>query len=261
MTDPIIQFKSVSKHFGNHCVLDGVSFEIAPAERVALIGPSGSGKTTILRILMTLEGIDSGEVRILGESLYTQQQHGREKRATEKHLHHMRSHVGMVFQHFNLFPHMTVMENIALAPRLRGKMSAEQSKEHALELLKNVGLMHVADRKPAFLSGGQKQRVGLARALALNPRILLLDEVTSALDPELVDEVLEVIREIGRVSNTTLLLVTHEMSFARRFVDRVLFFDRGRIVEQGHPAQLFTDPKEDRTRAFLKKILSPETAS
>jgi polar amino acid transport system ATP-binding protein len=256
MTDPIIEFNAVSKSFSGHRVLDDVSFRIAPGEKIALIGPSGSGKTTILRILMTLESLDQGEVRILGESVFSETRKGKTVRATEQHLRKMRSHVGMVFQQFNLFPHKTVLENVALAPELTGKMSATEARHEALQLLDMVGLADKADRMPAFLSGGQKQRVGLARALALRPRILLLDEVTSALDPELVDEVLEVIRRIGRETDMTMLLVTHEMSFAHRFVDRVLFFDAGHIVEEGPPDKIFTAPECERTRIFLKKIIA-----
>jgi len=253
---PIIEFDQVSKSFGSLEVLKQLSFSAQSGEKLALIGPSGSGKTTILRILMTLESINNGHIRVDGEELWHMPGKGGLIAADENHLHHMRSKIGMVFQLFNLFPHMTVLKNITAAPMLTQGVTKEQAEIQAMDLLSMVGLADKADAKPAQLSGGQKQRVAIARALALQPKIMLFDEVTSALDPELVEEVLNVMRRLAEETDMTMLLVTHEMQFARDFADRVLFFDGGRIVEQGPPKELFTNPQEDRTRAFLKKIIA-----
>ncbi|MTI17502.1 ectoine/hydroxyectoine ABC transporter ATP-binding protein EhuA [Rhodobacteraceae bacterium RKSG542] len=256
MVQPIIDIQSISKCFGDLTVLDNLSFQVAPGEKLALIGPSGSGKTTILRVLMTLETLTSGHVLIEDEQLWHMERGGKLVDADETHLHKMRNSIGMVFQHFNLFPHKTVLENVTLALRLVRGVAKKQADERALELLDLVGLADKRDQKPASLSGGQKQRVAIARALALEPKIMLFDEVTSALDPELVDEVLNVMRRLGEETDMTMLLVTHEMGFARDFADRVLFFDKGRIIESGPPEQIFTDPQEERTRTFLRKVLS-----
>ncbi len=256
MTAPIIEVDTISKAFGAHTVLDKLSFTVQPGEKLALIGPSGSGKTTILRILMTLESIDSGHIRVDGEELYHMERGGRTVPADERHLHKMRAKVGMVFQLFNLFPHMCVLDNITLAPQLTKGLSRADAAKRAMELLDMVGLADRAKAMPAQLSGGQKQRVAIARALALQPRIMLFDEVTSALDPELVEEVLNVMRRLAVETDMTMLLVTHEMGFAHDFADRVLFFDRGRILEEGPPDELFTSPKQERTQAFLKKIIA-----
>ena len=253
---PIIEIDRVSKSFGHFEVLKELSFAVRPGEKLALIGPSGSGKTTILRILMTLETINSGHIRIEGEPLWHMPKNGGLAPADERHLHKMRSKVGMVFQLFNLFPHKTVLENVTLAPRLTKGVPKAEAERRAMELLEMVGLAGKAEAKPAQLSGGQKQRVAIARALALQPKIMLFDEVTSALDPELVEEVLNVMRRLGRETDMTMLLVTHEMSFAHDFADRVLFFDGGRIVEEGPPDQIFTNPRQERTQTFLKKILA-----
>lgn len=253
---PILEFRNVVKNFGSTSVLNGLSFTAARREHIALIGPSGSGKTTILRILMTLENIGGGDVLIEGEQLYWEERGGKLRPASEQHLRRMRSKVGMVFQHFNLFPHKSVLDNIILAPVLSGKMDKKAATERALELLSMVGLSEKASEMPASLSGGQKQRVAIARALALQPRILLCDEITSALDPELVEEVLNVIERLGRESDMTMLLVTHEMSFARDFADRVLFLEEGQIVEEGTPEHIFTNPQKTRTRTFLRKIIA-----
>ena len=256
MTDPIIRIDNLVKSFGTFKVLDGLSFDVMPGEKLALIGPSGSGKTTILRILMTLESISDGHIEICGDQLYHMQRNGREVPADEAHLHKMRSHIGMVFQHFNLFPHKSVLENITLAPILTKGTPRAKAEARAMELLEMVGLADKADVRPAQLSGGQKQRVALARALALQPRIMLFDEVTSALDPELVEEVLLVMKRLAAETDMTMLLVTHEMGFAHEFADRVLFFDKGRIVEQGPPEQIFSNPREERTQSFLRKIIA-----
>ena len=256
MAEPIITIDRVVKRFGSVEVLKDLSFAVAPGEKLALIGPSGSGKTTILRILMTLETINDGEVLIEGEPLWHMQRNGVRVAADESHLHKMRAKVGMVFQLFNLFPHMTVLRNVTLAPMLTNGVAREVAERRATELLRMVGMEDKAAAKPAQLSGGQKQRVAIARALALEPKIMLFDEVTSALDPELVEEVLNVLRKLGDETDTTMLLVTHEMSFAHDFADRVLFFDNGRIVEEGPPDQIFSAPREQRTQEFLHKILA-----
>ncbi len=252
---PIIEFKNVSKRFGDTSIFNDFNFSVKENEIVSIIGPSGSGKSTLLRILMTLEGIDGGYINVNGESLWHMPWNGSYVPASNKHLHKMRDHLGMVFQHFNLFPHMTVKRNITEAPmRVKG-LSRSEAEKNAEDLLELVGLADKADSYPNDLSGGQKQRVGIARALAMRPSILLLDEITSALDPELVDEVLDVIRNLAKEQRFTMLLVTHEMYFAREVSDRVCFFDQGRIVEEGAPEDIFTSPKEERTKAFLNAYL------
>ena len=252
---PIIEVREISKRYGSNVVLDRLNFDVAPGEKITLIGPSGSGKTTILRILMTLETLDEGSIKIEGSPLWQMEVGGRLVKANEAYLHKMRTKVGMVFQLFNLFPHKTVLENVSMAPILTKGIPRAEAEKRAMELLDMVGLAEKAREKPAQLSGGQKQRVAIARALALQPRIMLFDEVTSALDPELVEEVLNILRKLGAETEMTMLLVTHEMGFAHDFADRVLFFDRGRIVEQGPPEQIFTNPREERTQSFLKKII------
>lgn len=256
MAEPIIRIDSIRKSFGDLTVLDNLSFDVAPGEKLALIGPSGSGKTTILRILMTLEPISGGHIEICGEHLYHMKRGGALVPADEAHLHRMRSHVGMVFQHFNLFPHKSVLDNVTLAPILTKGEPRARAEARALELLEMVGLADKAKSMPAQLSGGQKQRAAIARALALKPRIMLFDEVTSALDPELVEEVLLVMKRLAAETDMTMLLVTHEMGFAHEFADRVLFFDRGQIVEEGPPEQLFREPTQERTQVFLRKIIA-----
>ncbi|ABE35991.1 ectoine/hydroxyectoine ABC transporter, ATP-binding protein EhuA [Paraburkholderia xenovorans LB400] len=256
MIKPLIRIDRITKRYGPLTVLDELSLDVMPGEKLALIGPSGSGKTTILRILMTLESIDGGHVEIDGEQLFHMQQGGRTVPANERHLQMMRGKVGMVFQHFNLFPHKSVLDNVTLAPILTKGESRETAEKRALELLDMVGMADKAKSRPAQLSGGQKQRVAIARALALAPRIMLFDEVTSALDPELVEEVLNVMHRLARETDMTMLLVTHEMGFAHDFADRVLFFDRGRIVEEGKPEDIFSHPEHERTQAFLRKIIA-----
>jgi len=256
LAEPIIRIDSIRKSFGDLTVLDNLSFDVAPGEKLALIGPSGSGKTTILRILMTLEPISGGHIEICGEHLYHMKRGGALVPADEAHLHRMRSHVGMVFQHFNLFPHKSVLDNVTLAPILTKGEPRARAEARALELLEMVGLADKAKSMPAQLSGGQKQRAAIARALALKPRIMLFDEVTSALDPELVEEVLLVMKRLAAETDMTMLLVTHEMGFAHEFADRVLFFDRGQIVEEGPPEQLFREPTQERTQVFLRKIIA-----
>ena len=255
MTDPIIKFDKVVKRFGDLTVLNELDFEVKRGEKVSIIGPSGSGKSTVLRILMTLEGIDGGMVSVGGEPLWHEQGPNGLVPASEVHLRKMRAQLGMVFQQFNLFPHMTVLRNITEAPVKVLGLSKKAARDRGKELLDMVGLADQADKYPHQLSGGQQQRVGIARALAMRPSILLFDEPTSALDPELVGEVLTVIGRLAEEHDLTMLLVTHEMRFAREISDRVCFFDRGQIREEGTPEELFTDPSEDRTREFLQAVL------
>jgi len=256
MAAPIIRIDSITKRYGPLTVLDGLSMEVLPGEKLALIGPSGSGKTTILRILMTLETISDGHIEVDGEQLYHMPRNGGLVPADERYLHKMREKIGMVFQHFNLFPHKCVLDNVTLAPMLTKGVAKAAAEKRAMELLDMVGMADKARSMPAQLSGGQKQRVAIARALALSPKIMLFDEVTSALDPELVEEVLNVMRKLAAETDMTMLLVTHEMGFAHDFADRVLFFDRGKIVEEGKPDDIFRHPKQERTQTFLRKILA-----
>jgi polar amino acid transport system ATP-binding protein len=250
----IVSMRGVEKRYGELRILRGLDLDVTRGEKLALIGPSGSGKSTILRILMTLESIEAGEVRIGEDFLWTARGDA-SVRAEKRELARVRRRVGMVFQHFNLFPHMSVLRNITEAPIHVLGMARADAERRARELLESVGLSGKADARPSELSGGQKQRVAIARALAMEPEIMLFDEVTSALDPEVVGEVLDVLRALAQGSGMTMLLVTHEMGFARELSDRVLFMDGGRIVESGPPAQIFDSPREERTQAFLRRIL------
>ncbi|MBO3665090.1 amino acid ABC transporter ATP-binding protein [Microbacterium sp. NEAU-LLB] len=236
--------QDLHKSFGDNKVLKGIDLTVAQGEVVAVIGPSGSGKSTLLRCLNKLEEPTAGHVIIDGVDL------------TDKSvkLDDVRQRIGMVFQHFNLFPHMTVLENITLAPVELGKLSKADARERALGLLDRVGLREKADAKPASLSGGQKQRVAIARALAMEPEVMLFDEATSALDPEMVGEVLQVIRDLAE-GGMTMVLVTHEMGFAREVSSRVVFMDGGVVVEEAPPAELFGAPKNERLQDFLSKVL------
>lgn len=256
MVEPIIKLESVTKRFGSLTVLDELSFEVKPGEKLALIGPSGSGKTTILRMLMTLEHPSEGRITVDGDYLFHMTRGNGLVAANEKHLHEMRRKIGMVFQHFNLFPHKSVLQNVTLAPILTQNVAKADAEKRGMELLDMVGLADKANAMPSQLSGGQKQRVAIARACALRPKIMLFDEVTSALDPELVEEVLNVMRRLAAETDMTMLLVTHEMNFARDFADRVLFFDSGHIIEDGPPAEIFTNPSHERTQSFLRKVLA-----
>ena len=251
----IIRFDKVSKSFGDLKVLNQLNLEVKDGEKLALIGPSGSGKTTILRILMTLETIDDGYVTVNNEYLWHEKINDKIVPATDNHLQKMRDQIGMVFQQFNLFPHLTAIENVKQPQILVKKKNEIEAKEKAEDLFNMVGLSDKIDHYPHQLSGGQQQRVAIARALAMDPKIMLFDEVTSALDPELVDEVLAVLRKLAADSDTTMLTVTHEMNFAQDFADRVLFFDAGQIVESGSPKDLFSNPKEERTKSFLRKFI------
>ncbi|GAA4495239.1 ectoine/hydroxyectoine ABC transporter ATP-binding protein EhuA [Actinoallomurus oryzae] len=250
-----IRFEGVVKRFGDNVVLRELDFSVAPGERVTLIGPSGSGKTTILRLLMTLEKVDDGVIWVNGRPLSHMKRGLRLVPADEKYLHRVRNDIGMVFQQFNLFPNMSVLRNVTEAPVHVLKLSRDEANERARELLDLVGLADKADAHPAQLSGGQQQRVAIARALAMQPKILLLDEVTSALDPELVAGVLDVLRNIANETDITMLCVTHEMGFARDVSDRVLMFDKGQIVEEGSPEKIFSEPENQRTQDFLHAVL------
>lgn len=255
MTQPIVQFQSVDKRFGDFEILKGFDFNIQRGEKVVIIGASGSGKSTVLRILMTLERIQGGEVYIDGTPLWHEPLPGGGSRpAGERYLHRMRTQVGMVFQHFNLFPHMTALRNVIEAPLRVLRLPRAEAEARGRSLLDRVGLADKFEAFPAQLSGGQQQRVAIARALAMQPKVMLFDEPTSALDPEMIGEVLGVIRELAAESDLTMLIATHEMRFAREAADRVCFFDQGRILEDGPPSQIFGDPREDRTREFLARV-------
>ncbi|WP_232488461.1 ectoine/hydroxyectoine ABC transporter ATP-binding protein EhuA [Brevibacterium antiquum] len=251
---PAIEFKDVEKSFGKTTVLKGLNFSVAPGERVTLIGPSGSGKTTILRLVMTLEELTGGYIFVDGEPLTHTEKNGKRVELPSKTTRAMTTRIGMVFQQFNLFPNMTVLENIIEAPiHVLGRSKADAVTE-AKSLLDKVGLADKADEHPTRLSGGQQQRVAIARALAMSPEILLLDEVTSALDPELVGDVLGVLRDIAETTDITMLLVTHEMQFAREVSHRVMMFDGGQVLEEGPPDQIFNNPQHERTRTFLSSV-------
>lgn len=240
----MIEVDNLHKKFGDLDVLKGISCQIAEKEVVCVIGPSGSGKSTFLRCLNMLEKMTSGDVVIDGNHLNNR----------KTNINEVRTEVGMVFQQFNLFPHRSVMENIMLAPKKVRKLNNSEAKERALALLEKVGLNDKADMYPNQLSGGQQQRVAIARALAMEPKIMLFDEPTSALDPELVGEVLEVMKQLA-LEGMTMVVVTHEMGFAREVGDRVLFMDEGIIMEEGDPEKIFTNPESERTKGFLNKIL------
>jgi polar amino acid transport system ATP-binding protein len=254
MTRPIVRYKDVYKSFGDVDVLKGINLDIAPGEKVALIGPSGSGKTTLIRMLMTLEKPTSGMIEVDGTPLWHMEVNGRLVPANEKHLRKVRKNIGMVFQHFNLFPHMTVLKNCTTALIHVLGLSKKEAEERAVEMLERVGLGDKLNVYPSQLSGGQKQRVAMARALVMRPKVMLFDEVTSALDPELVGEVLEVIRDIAKEGKMTMILVTHEMEFARDVADRVVFLDNGRIVEEGPPEQVLERSKNERLKKFLSRF-------
>jgi len=252
---PMVRFDNVSKSYGDLTVLDGLDLDIARGEKVSIIGPSGSGKTTVLRMLMTLEKIDDGVIWVEGEPLTHIEKNGIFVPASAAHIRKIRARIGMVFQSFNLFPHMTALANCIEAPITVLGLKRDEAVERAERLLDLVGLAEKKEHYPAELSGGQQQRVAIARACAMQPKIMLFDEVTSALDPELVGEVLEVIRMLGRENDLTMLMVTHQMGFAKEFSDRVCFFFDGKIAEQGPPEDLFGAPKNDRTQQFLQAVL------
>jgi ABC-type polar amino acid transport system ATPase subunit len=252
--DGFLGLSRVEKRFGPLAVLRGVDLAVAQREVVVLIGPSGSGKSTLLRCVSLLEPIQKGEIRVEGVPIAVGREEAEGRRADRAAIRRMRHEIGMVFQSFNLFPHLTVLQNVTLAPRKVRGLSRPEANALAMELLRRVGLADKAGEHPARLSGGQQQRAAIARALAMRPKIMLFDEVTSALDPELVGEVLLVMRQLAE-EGMTMLVVTHEMRFARDVADRVVFMDNGAIVEQGLPGRLFTEPTEARTRAFLRQLL------
>ena len=240
----MIDVKHLSKSFGDHLVLDDISEHIHPGEKVVVIGPSGSGKSTFLRCLNLLEIPTKGSITFDGTEITD----------PKVDLDRIRRQMGMVFQHFNLFPNMTIRKNITLAPVQTGLMKQAQADQQAMELLRRVGLEDKADSYPNQLSGGQKQRIAIVRALAMKPKLMLFDEPTSALDPEMVGEVLDVMKQLAQ-EGMTMVVVTHEMGFAREVGDRVLFMADGKIVEQNTPAEIFSHPREERTKAFLSKVL------
>jgi polar amino acid transport system ATP-binding protein len=254
---PLVRVRGLSKRFGPTEVLRGIDLDVPEGQVASIIGPSGSGKSTLLRVLMTLEWPDEGSVEIAGEPLFTVCRDGREHRAGEAHLRRVRGAIGMVFQHFNLFPHMDALHNVMEAPVSVLRLPRAEARDQAAAYLERVGLGDKLQAYPRELSGGQKQRVAIARALAMHPRLMLFDEITSALDPELVGGILELLRELSAAREMTMLIVTHEMSFARSSSDRVLFFDQGVIVEDADPATVFTSPRQPRTREFLRSILTP----
>ncbi|WP_137816520.1 ectoine/hydroxyectoine ABC transporter ATP-binding protein EhuA [Gandjariella thermophila] len=251
----MIRFDKVVKRFGDNVVLRELDFQARPGEHVTLIGPSGSGKTTILRLLMGLERVNGGTIQVGDEYLSHMRRGDKLVPADERHLRKVRRRIGMVFQQFNLFPNMNVLRNLTEAPISVLGQPREQAEARAKELLDMVGLAEKLTANPAELSGGQQQRVAIARALAMQPDVLLLDEVTSALDPELAAGVLDVLRDIARSTDVTLLCVTHAMKFARDISDRVLMFDGGKIIEDAPPAEIFDSPREARTRDFLQSVI------
>lgn len=246
MNDKIIQVKGLKKHYNNGAIkaLDGIDVSINRGEVVVIIGPSGSGKSTLLRSLNLLEDPTEGQIVVNGTDIA-------DKKAN---INIHRQKMGMVFQHFNLFPHMTILKNMTIAPMKLKKIPVETAKAKALELLKRVGLEDRADSYPSQLSGGQKQRVAIVRALAMNPEVMLFDEPTSALDPEMVGEVLEVMKDLAN-EGMTMVVVTHEMGFAKEVGDRILFMDEGQLIEQGTPQEIFGNPKNPRLKEFLSKVI------
>lgn len=241
----MIKIENIKKSFGSLEVLKDISLHVDKSEVVCIIGPSGSGKSTLLRCINLLENVQEGKILVDGTDLTD----------SETDINMVRTEVGMVFQHFNLFPHKTVLENVSLAPIKVRQWSIEDAEKKALELLEKVGVAEKADSYPSSLSGGQKQRVAIARALAMEPKIMLFDEPTSALDPEVVGEVLEVMRRLAK-EGMTMVVVTHEMGFAKEVGDRVIFMDEGYIVEENIPSELFSNPQNSRTQLFLSKVLN-----
>ena len=245
MTQPLIQMQNVDKFFGSFQALKNINLEVHKGERIVVCGPSGSGKSTMIRCINSLEKHNNGKIFIAG----------RELTDSEKDIDAVRREVGMVFQSFNLFPHMTVLRNLMLAPQLVRKNNKSKAKETAMKYLERVKIPDQANKYPSQLSGGQQQRVAIARALCMSPEILLFDEPTSALDPEMINEVLEVMEDLAN-EGMTMICVTHEMGFARSVADRVIFMDLGEIVEEASPQEFFENPKNERTKLFLSQILS-----
>ena len=251
----IVKFDQVTKQYGDLVVLDKLNLDIKKNEMVSIIGPSGSGKTTVLRVLMTLEKINGGVINLDGEPLTHMSENGNLVEASEKYLRERRSKIGMVFQQFNLFPHMTALQNCIEAPIEVLGLKKEEAEERALELLELVGLTDKKDQHPSRLSGGQQQRVAIARALCMKPKIILFDEPTSALDPEMINEVLDVMIDLAN-DGMTMICVTHEMGFARSVADKVIFMDEGEIIEAAKPKDFFDNPENERTKQFLKQVLT-----
>jgi len=242
---PFVDVSGVSKWFGDLQVLKEISLDVREHHVVCLIGASGSGKSTLLRCLNLLERVEEGEITIDGQRITHE----------KVDVNALRRKIGIVFQAYNLFPHMTVLQNVMLAPRKARRLSREDSEQRAYQLLRRIGLEAKAEEYPDRLSGGQQQRVAIVRALAMEPKLMLLDEITSALDPQLVSDVLDLVRELAE-SGMTMIIATHEMSFAREVADKVCFLDGGRILEEGDPAQIFSQPREQRTREFLSRVLA-----
>jgi polar amino acid transport system ATP-binding protein len=254
MSPPMVLAEGVHKRFGRNEVLKGINLEVAPGEVMCLLGPSGSGKSTFLRCINHLEKINSGRLSVDGELVGYRQDGDRLHELRESEVARRRAEIGMVFQHFNLFGHMTALENTTCAPIHVKGVPRDQAKRRAAELLARVGLSDKLDDYPAQLSGGQQQRVAIARALAMDPKLMLFDEPTSALDPELVGEVLDAMQQLAR-EGMTMVVVTHEMGFAKEVADKVVFMDGGLVVESGPPEQVIVNPQHERTRAFLSKVL------
>ncbi len=251
---PMVSFRKVRKAYGPLVVLDNLDLDVAAGEMVSVIGPSGSGKTTVLRMLMTLEEINGGCIYVDGKPLTHMPKNGKLVQANQRHLRERRCDIGMCFQHFNLFPHMTALENCMEGPVQVLGLPKSEARDRSEELLELVGMIDKKDQHPSRLSGGQQQRVAIARALAMRPKVMLFDEVTSALDPEVIGEVTNVIRKLVSEHNLTMLMVTHQMGFARDISDRVCFFYDGKIEEQGPPAELFGNPQKERTQQFLSAV-------
>lgn len=245
MSENIISMTKIDKYYDDFHVLKNIDFSVKKGEIVVVCGPSGSGKSTLIRCINGLEEIDDGVIKVDGIDIHE----------SKKNLKEIRSEVGMVFQHFNLFPHLTILENITLAQNLVKKRSNDEAKKIAVELLKKVKLSDKADSYPGDLSGGQKQRVAIARSLAMKPKVILFDEPTSALDPETIGDVLSVMKDLAK-ENFTIVCVTHEMGFAKEVGDRIVFMDNGTIVEENTPEEFFNNPKSDRAQKFLKEILT-----
>ncbi|WP_318502837.1 amino acid ABC transporter ATP-binding protein [Bacillus sp. T3] len=255
MHEVMIEVTELHKSFGKNEILKGIDFKVTKGEKVVIIGPSGSGKSTLLRCLNFLETPSTGFVKVEGEYFVEPS-----KKYNEKHVAKLRTEIGMVFQRFNLFPTMTALENVMAAQMKIRKKSKEEARKTAERYLRKVGLIDRMNHYPSQLSGGQQQRVAIARALAMEPKVMLFDEATSALDPELVGEVLNVMKELAE-EGMTMVIVTHEMKFAEDIGDRIIFMDKGIIVEEGHPKQLFHHPKHERTRSFIKKVEHPEAVT
>ena len=253
-SSPMVSIRGVHKHYGDLHVLKGVDLDIQPGQVVCIIGPSGSGKTTMLRCINFLETYQDGRIYVDGELVGYREKNGKLAPAPEKEIARIRTETAMVFQQFNLFPNMTALKNITFGPMKVRKKPKAEAEAHARELLARVGLTDKADSYPAQLSGGQQQRVAIARALAMEPKVMLFDEVTSALDPELVGEVLGVMKDLARDHGVTMVVVTHEMMFAREVADRVVFMDGGVVVEDGPPSQVIDHPQTERLQAFLARF-------